>query len=142
MGNDVSLSEKPIMRDDRGRWLPGSGSPSPGRPPSSRQKIATQLLTDLSEVWEKHGSAVLTRLAVEDPGKLATIAYGILPKEAFVRIEDQRAPGNLDAEAWASLRRVLDLIEQCGAGGKVPRDVLSAIEEDLRARLALPIELK
>ena len=37
---NVTKSEKPILRDDRGRWLPGSGSPSPGRPIAARQRIS------------------------------------------------------------------------------------------------------
>jgi len=32
-------------------------------------------------VWETHGELVLERLALTDPGKLATIAYGLLPKD-------------------------------------------------------------
>jgi len=31
-------------------------------------------------VWEEHGISVLQRLAVTDPGKLAQIAYGLLPR--------------------------------------------------------------
>ena len=42
--------------------------------------------------------SVLQRLAVTDPGKLAQIAYGLLP---------QRTPGNLDPDEWAILRRVV-----------------------------------
>ena len=45
----------------------------------------------------------------DDPGKLATVAYGLLPKDAFISVE-QKTPGNLEPEAWAALRRVLDLI--------------------------------
>jgi hypothetical protein len=87
-------------------WKPGqSGNPA-GRPPSSRQKISERLLQDLAAIWEEHGKTVLERLAKDDPGKLATIAYGLLPKDVFARVEDQRTPGNLEPEAWAALRRV------------------------------------
>jgi len=37
----------------------------------------------------------------EVPGKPAQIAYGSLPKDIFVRVKDQRTPGNLEPEAWA-----------------------------------------
>jgi hypothetical protein len=92
---------------------------------------------DLSEVWEEHGKDVLTKLAVTDPGKLATIAYGLLPRDVFISVE-QKTPGNLEPEAWAALRRVLDLIQAAGADGD-PRDVFEMIEEDLRARLATTV---
>jgi hypothetical protein len=47
----------------KGRWLQGSGSPSPGRPVSSRQKISERLLADLAVLWERQGQEVLERLA-------------------------------------------------------------------------------
>jgi hypothetical protein len=33
----------------------------------------------------------LERLADEEPAKIAAIAYGILPKEAFVKVENCRS---------------------------------------------------
>jgi hypothetical protein len=83
---------------------------------------------------------VLLKLAVSDPGKLATIAYGLLPKDVFISVE-QKTPGNLEPEAWPALRRVLDLIQAAGADGD-PRDVFEMIEQDLRARLAIPVDGK
>jgi hypothetical protein len=61
---------------------------------SSRQKISERLLADLAVVWETHGASVLERLAITDPGKLAQIAYGLLPRDVFISVE-QRTPGNL-----------------------------------------------
>src|SRR5262245_40163849 len=117
MGSDLKLQKS---RPDH-LWKPGqSGNPA-GRPLSSRQKISERLLSDLAEVWDAHGKRVLESLAISDPGKLATIAYGLLPKDVFVRVEDQRAPGGLDPDAYASLRRLLDLIESCGAVGEPQR---------------------
>jgi hypothetical protein len=92
-------------------------------------------------VWEEHGKTVLERLARDEPGKLATIAYGLLPRDLFVRVEDQRTPGNLDPDAYAALRSLLDVIEKCGAIGE-PQQVFSMIEEDLRARMAVPVDGK
>jgi Family of unknown function (DUF5681) len=120
------------------RWQKGqSGNPA-GRAIGARQKISEKLLADLASVWETHGESVLERLALTDPGKLATIAYGLLPRDLFISVQ-QQAPGGLDAESWASLRRVLDLIESCGASGE-PQEVFEMIEEDLRARLAKSVE--
>jgi hypothetical protein len=45
-----------------------------------------QLLADLATVWEEHGVSVLQRLAVTDPGKLAQIAYGLLPRDVFISV--------------------------------------------------------
>jgi hypothetical protein len=55
------------------------------------------------------------RLAVTDPGKLAQIAYGLLPRDVFISVE-QRTSGNLDPDEWAVLRRVIDLIRANAKG--------------------------
>jgi hypothetical protein len=47
----------------------------------------------------------------------------------FISVE-RRTPGNLEPEAWAALRRVLDIIESCKASSGDPRDIFAAIEED------------
>jgi hypothetical protein len=105
---------------------------------SSRQKISEKLLADLAVVWEEHGAGVLQRLAVTDPGKLAQIAYGLLPRDVFSSVE-QRTPGNLDPDEWAILRRVIDLI-QVNAKGAELGPVLETIENALRADQAKLIE--
>jgi len=134
------VTKKDNTRDERGRWLKGiPAPPGAGRPISSRQKISERLLQDLAVVWEEHGKTVLERLAKDDPAKLAQIAYGLLPRDIFVRVEDQRTPGGLDADSYAALRRLLDVIESCGAIGE-PQQVFAMIEEDLRARLAKPLD--
>ena len=85
---------------------------------SSRQKISEKLLADLAVVWEVHVAGVLQRLAVTDPGKLAQIPYGLLPRDVFISVE-QRVPGNLDPDEWALLRRVIDLIKQNANGSEL-----------------------
>ena len=102
------------------------------------QKISEKLLQDLAVVWEEHGAGVLQRLAVTDPGKLAQIAYGLLPRDVFISVE-QRVPGNLDPDEWATLRRVIDLI-QVNAPGAERGPVLETIENALRADQAKMIE--
>jgi len=47
----------------------------------------------------------------------------------------------LDPDAYAALRRLLDVIEQCGAISE-PQRLFEMIEEDLRARMAVPVEPK
>jgi hypothetical protein len=141
--NDVNQKDQngPIVqRDAKGRWLTGTPSPSPGRPISGRQRISERLLTDLAEVWEEHGKVVLTKLAVSDPGKLTQIAYGLLPRDIFVQVQSNAGPGNLDADSWATMRRVLDLIEQHAPPGSDAASVFETIENALRAEHATLIE--
>lgn len=122
------------------RWQPGeSGNPA-GRPVGARQKIAERLIADIADKWEQHGGSVLERLAKDEPAKFAQIAYGLLPREAFLTVE-QRPPGNLDPSDWAVMLRVLDIIKASapqGADAK-PGEIFETIEEALRAHFAKPI---
>ncbi|MET4847204.1 hypothetical protein [Bradyrhizobium japonicum] len=129
--------DKPVMRDDRGRWLPGSGSPSPGRPVSSRQKISEKLLLDLSEVWESHGKTVLERLAATEPKALAQIAYGILPKDLLIGIE-HRLPMNISPEDWEGLLRVAATLKEIAPAAS-PEEIDQALRAGF-SRSVLQIE--
>jgi hypothetical protein len=125
---------KPVLRDDKGRLIAGTAAIGTGRPQSSRQRIAEKLLIDLAAVWEVHGKTVLERLAKDEPGKLATIAYGLLPRDIFVRVDD-----NTSALAGDDRRMLLDLlnvVKGAGAEAGSPELVFQWIAEDLRARLA------
>ena len=118
-------------RETNGRWLKGQSGNLAGRPQSSRQRISEQLLTDLAGVRETHGASVLERLAMTEPGKLAQIAHGLLPRDVFISVE-QRTPGNLDPADWEILRRVVDLIKVNAPGGELS-STLEVIESALRA---------
>jgi hypothetical protein len=120
-------SRNPVL--GYGRWLPGQTGYAAGRGMTNRQRISEKLLADLAGVWEEHSVSVLQRLAVTDPGKLAQIAYGLLPRDVFISVE-QRTPGNLDPDEWAILRRVIDLI-QVNAKGAELGPVLETIENAL-----------
>jgi hypothetical protein len=60
---------------------------------------------------------VVARVRATDPSTYLRVVASILPKDVLVNVQ-QSVPGNLQPEAWASLRRVLDLIESCGASGE------------------------
>jgi hypothetical protein len=72
------------------------------------------------------------------PASLRRFAYGLLPRDVFISVE-QRTPGNLDPDEWAILRRVIDLIQQNAAGAELG-PVLETIENALRADQAKMIE--
>ena len=134
--NDVNKHEN---RDANGRWLAGKTGNANGRPLAARQRISEKLLADLAAVWEAHGESVLSRLAIEEPGKLAQIAYGLLPRDVFISVE-QRAPGNLEPDDWATLRRVLDIIQANAPAGIEPGQIFETIETALRAEYAKQVE--
>jgi Family of unknown function (DUF5681) len=123
------------------RWQKGqSGNPA-GRSIGARQKISERLLADLASVWEKHGESVLERLAVTEPGKLATIAYGLLPRDVFISVAPS-TPGNLAPEEWAVMVDLVRLIKASAPtdAQALPSDLAPALEDAVRAHFAKPVD--
>ena len=106
----------------------------------TRSKFSEAFVTDFMADWKEHGPAVLEQVRKNDPSTYIRVAAILVPKEMRVEVE-QKAPGGLDADAYAALRRLLDVIESCGAVGD-PQEVFAMIEEDLRARMAVPVDSK
>jgi hypothetical protein len=121
---------------NRGQWVKGrSGNPA-GRPIGARQKLEEPFLDSLRWKWESEGDAIVDRVARDNPEKVLEVMARVLPKEVAISVE-QRGP--MDSETVRKLRRVIDLMDACGAGGIAEETVLAWIEEDLRARLATEI---
>jgi hypothetical protein len=109
-----------------------------GRGMTNRQRIAESLIADLAATWQEHGQAVLQKLAIGDPAKFATIAFGLLPRDVFVQVA-QAAPGGLSPEEWSQLRGVLDAIEQARLGDVEPSQIFDGIATYLRSEFAKPV---
>ena len=65
----------------------------------------------------------------------------ILPKDVLVNVQ-QSTPGNLEPEAWATLRRVLDIIQACALEGAEPAQVFETSETALPVEYATTVESK
>jgi hypothetical protein len=100
-------------------------------------------LKDIGSLWDRRGPEILERLADEEPAKIAAIAYGILPKEAFVKVENivdprLKALQQMDAEALAALGGLIDAIKAANVDGE-PGAIFQAISENLPSWLATPV---
>ena len=116
----------------QGRWVAGqSGNPA-GRPTGSRQRIAERLLIDIHDVWEACGRDILFRLARDEPGKLASIAYGLLPRDVFVSVQAQ--PAAIDPEQWELLVGIARTMKEVAPDASLPE-----IEDALRSAFAKPV---
>jgi len=85
-----------------------------------------------------HGADVLARVRQSDPSTYLRVAVSVIPKEIGGSFE-QRTPGNLSAEEWPTLRRIVDIV-QANAKGAELGPVLQTIEDALRADQAKLIE--
>lgn len=133
------LLQDQIARRGNPNWKPGvSGNPA-GRPLHSRQRLGEKIITNIAELWQTEGEAVLRRLIADDPATFAKLAFQILPKELLVNVQ-QAAPGGLEPEQWARLREILAMVESIAPPGTSPDAVLAALENGLRSEFATPIE--
>jgi hypothetical protein len=68
-------------------WTPGqSGNPA-GRPIGARGRFSQQFVEDMRASWERHGAAVMDRVATEYPDRYLGIAAHLVPKEVTATIE-------------------------------------------------------
>jgi hypothetical protein len=68
-----------LERDDKGRFLTGSGGP--GRKRGSRNKLASEFIEALCDDFEQHGPAVIARVRTDQPAVYMRVVAGILPKQ-------------------------------------------------------------
>ena len=117
-----------------------SGNPA-GRPLGSRNRLTHALVADITASWEKHGPAVLERLRIDDPATYARLAASLVPKDVSITVEKvDPILEKLDPDARAVLGELLTIIAATRVDGIEPATVFAWIAEDLRARLAKPVD--
>ena len=73
------------------QFKPGqSGNPA-GRPMGSRNKLSETFITDLQQLWDEQGSAILQRVADEHPEKLMAAMVQVLPKDFQLTVDADQA---------------------------------------------------
>jgi hypothetical protein len=66
------------------------------------------------------------------------VAFNTIPKDVQIAIEQRMGP--MDSNEMRMLRRLVDVIDAAGAANIADSEtVLGWIEEDLRARMAVPV---
>jgi hypothetical protein len=138
-GNDVA--ENDVIRGERGRWVKGTPSPSPGRPVGSRHKWTDAFLKDLAKVWADEGEAAMRQTAREEPAKFVAICASLIPKDVQVAIS-ARLPGNLNPDDWELAMSVFSAVREAlpDANQRAPSNVLQHVLDALRAYDAKLVE--
>jgi hypothetical protein len=77
-------------------------------------------------------------MAIEEPSKFATLAAGLIPREALLTVA-QRLPGNLEGEDWELMLSVCAAIKQAlpSANEQSPSAVLEFVLAAIRQADAL-----
>lgn len=136
--------ENPFRPQDKNLvapFKPGEVRNPVGRPRGSRSKFSEAMVADFLADWHQHGTNVLERVRMTEPATYLRVAAVLVPKEMNVAVEQRQGP--MDTHEMRLLRRLVDTIDACGAANIADSEtVLGWIEQDLRARLATPVEQK
>ncbi len=136
----MNMIQQEQIQKKRGNpnWQKGQSANPAGRPLGSRNKIAENVLTAFSLTTGEDAETSLRELRANDPGRFWTIAASLLPREVAVSMQ-QALPGNLDPQSFATLRRVVELIEAL-APAVDPQNVFETLEAALIRAYAEPPE--
>ena len=86
---------------------------------------------------------MLERLRIDDPATYARLAASLVPKDVSITVEKvDPILEKLDPNARDALGELLTIIADTRADGIEPAIVFAWIAEDLRARLAKPVDEK
>jgi len=118
-------------------FKPGQSGNPLGRPLGARSKFSEAAMANLLDDWTSHGPGVLAKVRAEDPSTYLRVAFSTIPKDVQIAIENR---GPMDSDEMRKVRRLVELIDACGASGIDPERVFAWIEDDLRARLARTVE--
>lgn len=118
-------------------FKPGQSGNPLGRPQGARSKFSETAMANLLDDWTKHGPGVLAQVRATDPSTYLRVAFSTIPKDVQIAIENR---GPMDSDEMRRVRRLVEMIDACGASGIDPEMVFAWLEEDLRARLARTVE--
>jgi Family of unknown function (DUF5681) len=76
-------------------FKPGQSGNPLGRPQGARSKFSETAMAHLLDDWTTHGKGVLATVRKEDPSTYLRVAFGTLPKDVAISIENR---GPMDSE--------------------------------------------
>jgi hypothetical protein len=115
-----------------------AGNQHGGRTKGARARLSDKFFTALSADFDARADAVIAAVRDNDPSTYLNIVARLMPKELEARLQiEQKLPGSLDAESYATLRRVVELIDRF-APATDPEEVFSTVEAALIRAYAAP----
>jgi hypothetical protein len=122
-------------------WKPGESGNKLGRPIGTRNKFSESFVSDIAKTWEKHGSDILEKMAVEESARFAELCGRLIPRDVQLTVS-QRAPGGMEAEDWQIATEVFRAVKEAlpDASNRQPGEVMSFVLEAIRVHDAKLVE--
>ena len=96
--SDIKPSDKPVLRDANGKFLPGTAR-GPGRPHGAKSQFNKQVIDSLQSLWEKDGAEMLEILARDKPEVIMGMVSRMIPQALAAEAitgEAEKVEGNQD----------------------------------------------
>jgi hypothetical protein len=96
------------FRDEKGRFLTDNGG-GPGRPKSSRNRLANGFLDELNRQFQEHGAEAIAKVRQRSPEVFCKLIANLLPRELLVAALNVNAtisPQEIEsAQGWLAAYR-------------------------------------
>ena len=122
--SDIKPSDKPVLRDANGKFLPGTAR-GPGRPHGAKSQFNKQVIDSLQALWEKDGAEMLEMLARDKPEVIMGMVSRMIPQALAAEAitgEAEKAQGNQEVTVRVVTQQHQDVLP--------PREVVGELVHD------------
>ena len=122
--SDIKPSDKPVLRDANGKFLPGTAR-GPGRPHGAKSQFNKQVIDSLQALWEKDGAEMLEMLARDKPEVIMGMVSRMIPQALAAEAitgEAEKAQSNQEVTVRVVTQQHQDVLP--------PREVVGELVHD------------
>ena len=122
--SDIKPSDKPVLRDANGKFLPGTAR-GPGRPHGAKSQFNKQVIDSLQALWEKDGAEMLEMLARDKPEVIMGMVSRMIPQALAAEAitgEAEKAQGNQEVTVRVVTQQHQDVLP--------PREVVGELVDE------------
>ena len=122
--SDIKPSDKPVLREAKGKFLPGTAR-GPGRPHGAKSQFNKQVIDSLQALWEKDGAEMLEILARDKPEVIMGMVSRMIPQALAAEAitgESEKAQRNQEVTVRVVTQQHQDVLPPREVQGELMHD--------------------